>query len=313
MRSKGLWIVVILFVVVAGLYLFGSIFFSEQLINRPTQTLTASQETMREFGVPTIELPEPEIVTIEAEDVILAGSFYENPLAGDCAVLLLHGYTSTRYGTLQYAPLFWDRGCHLLAYDARGHGESSDAYHTYGYYEKVDGLAAFEWLQQRTGLPPEQIGLTGVSYGAATSLQMLSLTPETAFVLADSPYESLEAIVAHQAVEQFGEWVSLFVPGAFFVSELRADFDKDEVSPETAVLNATTPVLLTHSKTDGFTPYTHSEAIYANSNQATTVLSINEWGAEHAGDIIQDYEAYALIVDQFLAEFAPEFGRHDGR
>ena len=102
MKSKGLWILVILFVVLAGFYLFGSFFFSEQLINRPTQTL-------------------------------------------------------------------------------------------------------------------------------ATSLQMLPLTPEVAFVLADSPYKSLEAIVAHQAVEQFGEWVSLFVPGAFFVSELRADFDKDEV------------------------------------------------------------------------------------
>lgn len=313
MRSKGLWILVILFVVLVSFYLFGSFFFSEQLINRPTQTLATSQQTMREFGVPTIDLPEPELVTIEAEDVTLSGSFFENPLAGDCAVLLLHGYTGTRYGTLQYAPLFWDRGCDLLAYDARGHGESSEAFHTYGYYEKLDGLAAFEWLQQRTDLPPEQIGLAGVSYGAATSLQMLPLTPEAAFVLADSPYKSLEAIVAHQAVEQFGEWVSLFVPGAFFVSELRADFDKDEVSPETAVVNAATPVLLIHSRTDGFTPYTHSEAIYANSNQATTVLSINEWGSEHAGDIIQDYEAYARIVDQFLAEFAPEFGFNDGR
>jgi pimeloyl-ACP methyl ester carboxylesterase len=188
MKSKKLWIVLIFIgVILAGLYLFGSYFFSDQLINRPTQSLATSQERMGELGVPSITLTEPEAVTIEAGDVTLAGNFYQNPLEGDCAVLMLHGYTSTRYGTLQYAPLFWDRGCDLLAYDARGHGESSDAYHTYGYFEKTDGMAAYEWLQERTGLPASKTALAGVSYGAATSLQMLPLLPDVAFVLADSP------------------------------------------------------------------------------------------------------------------------------
>lgn len=314
MKSKKLWIgLIIIGVILVGLYLFGSYFFSEQLINRPTQSLATSQERMGELGVPTIALPQPEAVTIENGDVSLAGNFYENPLAGDCAVLMLHGYTGTRYGTLQYAPLFWDRGCDLLAYDARGHGESSAAYHTYGYFEKDDGLAAYEWLQARTGLPASDIALAGVSYGAATSLQMLPLVPDVAFVLADSPYESLEAIVTHQAVAQFGTWVNLFVPGAFFVSEMRTGLDKEAVSPKDAVAGAAVPVLLMHSKTDEFTPSIESEAIYANSNQATTELHINEWGAEHAGDIIIDYAAYEQIVDRFLDEYAPEFGLSDGR
>ncbi|NJN54513.1 MAG: alpha/beta hydrolase [Anaerolineae bacterium] len=145
---------------------------------------------------------------------------------------LLHGYGGTRYSALQYAPLFWERGCDLLAYDARGHGESSAAFHTYGYYEKQDAVAAYEWLRSRSDLEPGQVGLAGVSYGAATSLQAVPLLPEAAFVLADSSYENLQTIVSKQGVDQFGNWTKLFVPTAFVFASQRADFDVHAVSPE---------------------------------------------------------------------------------
>lgn len=311
--KKVVWIAITVGVLLLLLYIGGSYYFSSVLIDLETQTLAESEASMAELALPELDLPAPETVSIQAGDVTLAGFYYDNPTDGDCAVLLLHGYTGTRYGTKQYMPLFWERGCDLLAYDARGHGESSDAYHTYGYHEKQDGQAAYEWLLDRTGLEPAQVGVTGVSYGAATAVQMLPLIPNVAFVLADSPYQDLKTIVSHQAVEQFGSWVNLFVPGAFVISEQRADFDADEVSPQNAIAGATAPVLLIHSKTDGFTPYTNSEEIYANGNPDTTVLVINEWGSEHARDIITDYEGYKAIVDEFLAEYVPEFGASDGR
>lgn len=311
MKSKLRWIVVSILVLLLLIYGGGSWYFSNILIAQETQTLDTSLATMTELGLPV--LPAPETVTIDAGDVTLAGFYYDNDKEGDCAVLLLHGYTGTRYGGLQYAPLFWERGCDLLAYDARGHGQTSDAYHTYGYHEKVDGQAAYTWLLDRTGLEPAQVGLTGVSYGAATSLQMLPLLPDVAFVLADSPYASLEMIVTHQAVAQFGAWTKAFVPGAFFLSEVRADFDKDQVSPMAAVQGATAPILLIHSRTDEFTPYTNSEAIFANTNPATTELHITDWGSAHARDIFTDYAAYQQIVDDFLAAHVPDFGLGDGR
>ena len=33
------------------------------------------------------------------------------------------------------------------------------------------------------------------------------------------------------------------------------------------------------------------------------------WGAPHARDITTDYAAYRQLVNDFLAPFAPEFGR----
>ena len=302
----------ILFLLLAVLFA-GSVYFSDLLLDRETSDLASGQvdlqETFAEMGLAgRFSLPAGEEVTIDNGDVVLAGSYFENELDGDCAVLLLHGYTGTRYGALQYAPLFWDRGCHLLAYDARGHGVSTDAFHTYGYYEKEDARAAYDWLLARTALDPAAVGVAGVSYGAATALQMLPLRQDVAFVLADSPYQDFRSIVTYQAEEQFGVWTNAFVPTTFLLSQVQASFDLDEISPRTAVAGATTPILLVHSASDKFTPASHSEAIYANSNQDTTELSINEWGAEHARDILVDYETYAALVDQFLAEHVPDFG-----
>ena len=101
---------------------------------------------------------------------------------------------------------------------------------------------------------------------------------------------------------------SFFVPGAFLVSELRADFDADEVSAQNAVEGQETPILLIHAKDDAFTAATHSESIYANSNQTTTTLHITDWGAGHAESIAVDYDSYELLVDDFLAEHVPTFG-----
>ncbi|HRQ36799.1 MAG TPA: alpha/beta fold hydrolase [Chloroflexota bacterium] len=311
MKSKLIWILAIIAGLLLLIYVGGSWYFGDLLINRSTSTLADSQAAMAELGLPVLSTPEN--VTIQNGDVSLTGFFYDNEKPGECAVILLHGYTGTRYSALQYAPLFWERGCDLLAYDARGHGESSPAFHTYGYHEKQDAQAAYAWLLARTGLEPEQVGLTGVSYGAATSLQAAPLLPETAFIIADSAYESLEAIVSRQAVEQFGSWTKPFIPVAFAFASLRADFDVNAVSPKAAVNDTAVPILLIHSRTDAYTPYTHSEAIYANSNPATTVLHITDWGSAHGRDIFTDFDAFKQLTDEFLAEYAPDFGISDGR
>ena len=312
MKAIGRWIIIGILLLLGIVYSGGSLYFANVLINSDTQTLTDSQQRMADLNYHAADLPQPEAVIVDAGNIALAGSFYDNTADGRCAVLLLHGYTSTRYGVLQFAPLFWDRGCDLLAYDARGHGESSNAYHTYGYHEKFDGQAAYEWLLSRTGLPAGNVGIMGVSYGAATSLQMVPILPDAAFVVADSAYQDLRIIVAHQAAEQFGDWTRPFVPGAFLVAQLRADFTAGEVAPQGAVIGTNVPILLIHAQADTFTPPSHSETIYAHSNPATTELHLTPYGTSHARSIIDDYEAYKELVDTFLDDKVPGFGLVNG-
>ncbi len=311
MKHREVWIALgVIALVLLVVYGVAAWYFSNIIIASDTESLAnaaaeaaADGETPTDFG-----LPEPEEITIDTGQVTLTGWYFDNPADGECGLMFLHGFHGTRYHALNWAPMFWERGCDILAYDHRGHGGSTPAFHTYGYYEKEDAVAALDWFTARTGLERSQIGVFGVSYGAATALQMAPMTPEIAFVAADSAYSELEEIIDFQARELFPTLAPLVLPGALRVAELRADFDVDAVAPERSIADVMVPVLLIHSLTDEYTLSTHSEDIYANSDKSRAVLHLTDWGSPHARDITTDPATYQQLVDDFLEQFVPNFG-----
>lgn len=255
------------------------------------------------------ELVDPERVTIHGEGVDLAGWYFQNPRRASCAAVMLHGFSGDKSEVLAPAPIFWRRGFDLLLYDARGHGESSRALLSYGVHEREDLLRAVEWLSARTGLARSRIGLIGWSYGAATAIQAASEPGgDVGFVVADSSFSSLGDIARFQARERFGSWARAFVPGALVTSAIRAGFDGTRPAPVSAIENVRSPVLLIHSRQDGFTPVEQSERIYANSDKTRTRLVVPEWEAPHAHSFTHDPLGYTAIVDDFLKDFAPGLG-----
>lgn len=312
MSRRNLWIVIILIALPAVAYLAACWYFADVMIAAPAPPLA---EERARIGTPAdFGLPEPEDITIQSGDITLSGWYFDNPAEGHCGVMFMHGFIGSRYQALYWAPLFWERGCDILAYDHRGHGDSTPAFYTYGYFEKGDALTAYRWFQQRSELAESQIGVAGVSFGAATALQLAPMIPDAPFILADSSYRSLAGIIEAQANVRVGSFLSRFmVPGVLAIAGLRGGFDTSAVSPETDIAKAQMPVLLIHSRTDDFTPYTHSEAIFANSDQSRTVVHINEWGSAHAGDIGTDFAAYKQLFDAFMAEYAPDFGLPPGQ
>lgn len=306
MKRKGLWLVAGLALV--GLLIYGaaSWVFSSLIIAGETQSLAdaaADGDTPAEFG-----LPEPETITIDAGEVTLGGWYFDNPSNANCGLMFLHGFRGTRYHALYWTRMFWEHGCDVVAYDHRGHGDSTAAFHTYGYYEKEDAIAAMDWFAARAGLERSQIGVFGVSYGAATALQMAPLVPEIAFVAGDSAYSDLDEIIRYQAGELFPTLAPLVLPGALRLAEWRAGFDVEEVSPERSIAETEIPVLLVHSLTDEYTSATHSEEIYAQGDPSHTVLALTKWGAPHGRSIVTNPDAYRQIVDDFLAQYVPGFG-----
>ena len=166
-RRKILVAFLVIDLLLIAVYLGGSWYFSGILLAFPRNTLV-EDEARTDLPEPAeLGLPAPENVTFAAADETLAGWYFENDLNGDCGMLLLHGRSSTRYGALRFAPLFWDRGCDLLLFDARYHGDSTGEFGTYGYHESDDMLAALDWFTGRAGLSPSQVGLMGTSYARA--------------------------------------------------------------------------------------------------------------------------------------------------
>jgi pimeloyl-ACP methyl ester carboxylesterase len=299
LKARALIGLVVLLVVA---YVVVSWIFSSKLIapqDRPLGKVDPAQ-----YG-----LPKPAQVLVPGADGIkLASWYFPNPRNEHCAVIMLHGFGGARGEVVGASPLFWNRGCDLLLYDSRGHGDSSPSLLSFGVHEREDLVLAIGWLAKRTRLPDRKIGLIGWSYGAAVSIQAAAKVPRIGFVIADSSYSSLADIARVQADKQFGAWARILVPGALFVAGKRSSFDPGKASPVSAIAHVKAPVLLIHSRQDGFTPYDQSEKIFAHSDKARTRIVIPPWPAPHAESYPKNPAAYTKIVDGFLEAFKLPFG-----
>lgn len=298
-------ILLILLGLLLVIYIAGSWYFSNLIIAFDTDTLA---QGAAENGPPTAYgLPAPEDVRIPNGNVTLAGWLFRQEGA-ECGVVIMHGMSATRYGMLAYAPLFWQRGCDLLLYDHRRHGDSTKTYGTFGYFEKRDAVATIDWFAQATGLQPGQVGLFGESYGAATGLQAAALRPDIAFVAVDSPFRDLKTELSEEGVRRYGPAIKIMVPGALVVAAVRARFWPWAVSPMAAAASIQVPTFIVHSQQDELILPYHSTDVFARIPGERKVLHLTDWGAEHTQSITANFPAYQQFMDEFLDAYAPGFG-----
>lgn len=309
--------------VLALIYFSGAWFFSNIIIHFKQRTLDEDRTNLKYTSVADVGLPQPEAVRIgdefadavspagrATEPLPIAAWFFANPARAACGVILHHGHSGTRWGGLKYAPLFWKRGCSILAVDARYHGESGGDCGSYGYHERYDMQRVIAYLQKKTGLKKNQIGLFGESMGAAIVLMTAALEPELAFVGADSPYRGLRPVMVERGVKQYGPIIiGAMLPGAVLLADVRCSMDIDEISPEDQAAHIRIPVFLSHSASDDGTLPEHSRKIFDRIPGDRKVVYINEWNAPHARDINLNYAGYEQRVDDFMRRFVPAFGR----
>jgi uncharacterized protein len=278
---------------------------SDDLIRFPVRS---AAETLAEEGLhgpADVGLPSPVELAVPIEGAVLSAWLFLHPAPAGCGVVLSHGHRATRHQVLKFAPIFWARGCHLLLPDARHHGASGGVDFTWGAREKRDLLRAVDALAAAAGIPSRRIGLFGVSLGAAVSLQAAALAPELAFVVADSSFSDLPAVVRARASQARGPLAILVVPGALAAAGLRARFDPWAVSPARAAADIRAPVLLLHARDDAWFPPSHSEAILDRIPHPRKALVVTDWGAEHGRSITARPAEYARLVDGFLDRWAP--------
>jgi pimeloyl-ACP methyl ester carboxylesterase len=287
---------VVLTVAVVG-YLGAGWYFSSQLITQERRPLALTEQDLPE-GI--------EPMSFVSDGLEIEGWYI--PGTGSCGILYLHGRGMNREQPLDWRVPFASFDCHEVLIDHRAHGASAGEFQTYGVKERADATVALEWLRRRADLEPGQIGVVGISYGAATALQMLPTNQDLAFVLADSPFADLRSVAEYQAVEQFGDLVLYLVEPAAIIAGLRARFDVDDAAPVDAVVGNEVPVLVVHDRGDPYTPFANSAAIDAADPDDPLVLVPFEGDDQHHQMIRTQTERYGRVVSDFLAAYAPGFG-----
>ncbi len=215
-------------------------------------------------------------------------------------VIMLHGHTSNREGSVKYSYPFYRLGYSLIFIDHRSHGENERTIVTMGYQEHKDVLEVVEQVKEKFGQDVE-VGLFGCSMGGATALLCVKENQRLSFVVSDCAFSSLENMVIGliKAHKNPSNWPVLQITESYF--KKRYCFSYKETNPvESVKENKEVPILFIHGLKDDLVYKENADILYKACGGPKRLEFFPE--AVHCGSIISDKERYYKVVEEFLKE-----------
>ena len=212
-------------------------------------------------------------------------------------VIISHGYTDNRIGSLKYAKMYIALGYSCILYDLRGHGLNQSTFTTYGIREGQDIAALIKDTRQRYS-DIVQLGLHGESLGAASTVTSLQFKPEVDFVVADCGFSDIDNVL-REGYRNAGAPVFL-VDVADFGAKMRYHYSLKKMRPIDSLDGKEIPILFIHGADDTFILPKNSEDM-AKRTKGYSELHLIQ-GAGHAESMLHAPDEYGKIVENFLAK-----------
>jgi pimeloyl-ACP methyl ester carboxylesterase len=168
---------------------------------------------------------------------------------GDPAVVLVHGFKTSRAEMLPWARFLHDGGFNVLLFDTRGCGRSGGATVGLGATEPRDISLAVEAAQAEFGTT--RIAVLGVSLGAGAAILAAAADPRIAAVVADSAWTSQDFTLSRLDTLPLGPIRLPLVPYSGALVNALVGADVHAARPIDAIARVSPrPVLLIHSADD---------------------------------------------------------------
>lgn len=230
----------------------------------------------------------------------LKGWYFPSPNS-QAAVIVVHGRNGNRadeaIGLPEISKALVERGYNVLAFDLRGHGESSGDRLSFGPWETGDLLGAVDYVKLQ-GIQPRHIGVLGISMGAATALLAAADSDEIQAVVADSAYANISEVIEAEFPQASG-LPAFFTPGAMQMGRLLLGIDLGAAAPEKVVAKiAPRPILLIQGEEDELVPPSHAERLLRVAGPNAQLWLVP--GAKHARAFRQDPVGYLGRVVNFF-------------
>ncbi len=223
----------------------------------------------------------------------------QQPMAPCGTILVGHGYPFDKANILRHA-LFLHGRFHLLLFDFRYFGESDGWYTTAGLLETRDVVAAVSYLKQRRDVDAERIGAFGFSMSASSFI--LAAHPDIRAIVGDSPYASLESLIARQFFFFPGPTKWPFVWLTKLYARLLLGVQVADATPAEAATRSQTPLLIIHGDEDSQIPVDHAYRFRSKADPRTTEVWIVQ-GADHG-------LAHAFTGDRYEVRVRHFFEKH---
>src|SRR5215831_3363851 len=171
--------------------------------------------------------------TLEGAGVTLQG-WSCDARAARGTIVYLHGVADNRASSVGLIQRFVPHGLNVVAFDSRGHGDSTGDTCTYGYFERDDLRRILDTA------PRGPVVLIGNSLGAAVALQEAAHDARVTAIVAIAPFSDLRTIATERAPFVFTRGT---IDRAFALAETDAHFQVDAVSPVAAARSIVVPAL----------------------------------------------------------------------
>lgn len=210
----------------------------------------------------------------------LHGWYIKNPKAQK-TFLVSHGNAgNVSHRVLLIAPLI-NSGASVFLYDYRGYGKSAGKPSPEGIVQ--DGLAAYDFLNQKKQIAAEDIVLYGESLGCAVSTNIMEKR-KVAGVVLQSGFSNIITAGRDRL-----PWLHLY-PESLFPQRFLDNL--------TAYRSAHPPLLLLHGAKDLILPARYSQAIYETACEPKMLVLLPNCG--HNDVHVQDVEISTKALQDFL-------------
>jgi dipeptidyl aminopeptidase/acylaminoacyl peptidase len=220
-------------------------------------------------------------------------------------VLLLHGYRSDRAILYGRARFFARRGYNVLLLHFRGHGGSERSRISYGYHERRDVKAAFDFIRSLRPGQPVRIGIDGVSMGAAAAAYAVGhgeIEPE--WMILESCYDNIRHALANRVALRFGNALTPWVAWPVgLVVEQMIKLRAQDLDPAKALEKCHCPVLILAGDSERVLRVVEIEYLYGCIAEPKRLVLFP--GAGHEDLQSFDPRRYVRAVSAFLRDFAP--------
>lgn len=238
--------------------------------------------------------------TVESYDgYILHAELLKCPEESTKYIIISHGYTDNRIGSLKYAKMYLKLGFNCVIYDLRGHGENERTFTTYGIREGQDLSVMVKDTRSRYK-DISVLGLHGESLGAASTMASMKYKPEVDFAVSDCGFSNILGVLKPAA--------KIFHAPAFLINfaepgvRLRYHYSLNDMRPIDSLDDNTVPILFIHGSADTFILPRHSQDMFDRTKGIKEIHFIP--GAEHAESMLREPVEYQRIVEGFLAKLA---------
>ena len=149
-------------------------------------------------------------VAFKASDGLDIAGWYR-PSENGAAVVVVHGGSSDRKGSLHHARMLARHGYGVLVYDARGRGESDGSENNYGWDWNKDIAGALDFLKTRDDVDPGRIGALGLSTGADVLIEVAAQRDDVAALVTDGAaagsFEDVQRLGSGGALDRAPAWL----------------------------------------------------------------------------------------------------------